>query len=179
MRQVFLALSLVLAPLLVRASDDVLLDYFLDIKKEKYFEKRNQTLVYNELKAYKSIEAEYQKLLERTKSASASDTDVRRFTFFGFAAYHRHDAASMEAFDSDFMLVFNSNTEKVLDILALQPVLIKSSCYYLGTYFGFEDKHKGEQEAFYQKYEGLMLNKLGQENTSACISMIASGARKE
>jgi hypothetical protein len=163
----------------VPESDDAyLVHYFLDIKDERFYSTGpDGKPFYDELQAYKHREKTYLDLLERSKKRPADIEDVKRYLFLGYAAQSRNDGGMMEAFNSDLMAVFAANTKEVLSALTQIPSLQPSSCYYLGRYFGFEDRNTGGLDPFLERNRQALADALGAEKTGRCISIMEEVAR--
>lgn len=159
-------------------TDAYLLHYFLDIKEDRFYSTgQDGERFYDELQAYKHRERTYFDLLGRSRKEGAVSDDVRRFIFLGHAAKSRNDAGLMEAFNSDFMSVFGANSETVLATLKQIPALQPSSCYYLGRYFGFEDRNIGGLELFLEKYRKPLDDALGTDRGRGCVDTMKDVAK--
>ena len=176
MKSILAAILFISATSCAAKNEISLVDYFLNIKGETFYENKNGQPVYNELKAYKAIEKKYIDLVEAARIPQATEKSLKYLLFFGYAAYQRNDAASMEALSSDLMTVYLNNKKNFLTALRDAPTLIPSSCYYLGNYFGFEDKHKGEYEGFYNEQKNSFLEHLNENQTAACFTVMKETA---
>lgn len=144
------------------ASDKEYLDYYLNIKDKSK----------SELAAYKETEESYIKLKSAVIKNDASSSSVKYFLFIGYAAYQRNDAATIESLNEDMMLVYLNNEASVLSSLRELPEFVNPTCRYLGKYFGFEDKHKGESPEFIATHLPQLESILGKDRAESCVAEI-------
>lgn len=160
------------------SGDAYLLHYYLDIKEERFYSKGSDGKpFYDELQAYKYREKTYLDLFQKSKRESAAGEDIKRFLFLGHAARVRNDAGIIEAFNSDLMSVYRTNRTEVLSALKQIPGLQASSCYYLGRYFGFEDRNVGGLDSFLESNGPVLKDILGPDSSQRCISTMKEVAR--
>ena len=77
---------------------------------------------------------------------------------------------------TDLMKVFKLHSVEIPKILNELPFLLDSACYYLGNYFGFEDKHRAQLEFFEKEYTPVFTKHMNEQNSQKCISIIRKNA---
>ncbi len=135
-----------------------------------YTEQKDGTKQYNELKEYKSWGALYDKYAQLSvKPEEFSEERLKVYLLVAMVAKLRTQAATMEAFNSDLMLIYEKHEKSVLTILNELPYLIPSTCYYLNRYFGFEDKNLEKKPAFLEKHVPTIKATLHDKNAQSCL----------
>ena len=137
-------------------------DFLLNIKNQDQ----------DELSALKNREKFYLDLREKASAKNADIVAIKQFLFVGFSAYNRNAASTMEALNTDMMLMYNNNSSRMLEALKELPFLIDSSCHYLGKYFGFEDKHINELPQFLSANKNDINHTLGDQLGQQCLNAI-------
>ena len=135
-----------------------------------YTKEKDGTRSYNELKEYKSWGALYDIYAQLSvKDSEFSDDKLRVYLLIGMVAKARTQAATMEAFDSDLMVVYEKHEQAVLSVLNDLPYLIPSTCDYLNRYFGFEDKNLEKKPGFLKKHTDTTNSALHEKNAQTCL----------
>jgi hypothetical protein len=143
----------------------------LDLPNSRfYFEQKDGTKSYNELKEYKSWGALYDKYAQLSvKSEDFSEEKLKVYLLLGMVAKLRIQAATMEALNSDLMQLYEKHEKSVLTVLNELPYLIPSTCHYLNRYFGFEDKNLEKKPAFLQKHVPIIKATLHETKAQSCL----------
>jgi hypothetical protein len=105
--------------------------------------------------------------------AQTDTTDDRRhlksFLLVGWIARVKNHFATVEAFNSDFMELFESKPEDTLAVLSTQNFLLLDMCTYLAKYFFFEKNDPDGRQRWEARHRGQMEAVLGPDNTKRCF----------
>ena len=169
-------LFLVFVPATSFATGDPFLDFLLGIKDQRYVYESGGKTHYDELKALKYRDSIYMNTFQQASKKEADPESLRYYLFIGYVARTKHAASTMESMSTGLMKIFKLHSVEISTTLNELPFLIDSACYYLGNYFGFEDKHRGDLESFEKKYIPVFSEHLNQQNSRNCISLIRKNA---
>ena len=111
-------------------------------------------------------------------AAGGDDEALAAWLLLGFAAQVTVDGATSEAFIGDAKPMLDARGEAMVGQLALSPWLVPSTCYYLGRYFGWEDRHADEREPFLAT-SAETFAALPEAPRAACIAQIEAPERGE
>ena len=100
-----------------------------------------------------------------------NESDVNCFLLIGAIAYYQNGAATMESYTEQTKPLYEKNPELVFQALAKAPVMVERVCYYLNSYFGFEDKNKKGKSAFVESFEHLSKTSLPDIQHQRCLKM--------
>lgn len=108
----------------------------------------------------------------RTKARTDTTDDQRylkSFLLIGWIARVRSNFATAEAFNTDFMELFEAKPNETLKVMSAQDFLLTEMCTYLARYFFFEKTDPQGHQAFANKYRAQMNAVLGQEKANRCL----------
>lgn len=111
-------------------------------------------------------------LVECKQSLSKSRTEqaLSDFLFLGYVGFASNGAATREFMASEVYPAFAKSPDVFLKVVGENPVLVESSCYYLGRYFTFEDNDEGTKKDFLSQYANDISSKLTLQDAKRCIS---------
>lgn len=152
----------------------LLVNMLLQIDSEKYITQNiNGDLAYNDLAEYQDWERLYINSSNyNNANKSLSKPQLKRLLFLAFIAKTNNDASLSESLSSDLLPIYQANKTQFLQILNELDFLIPASCYYLGNYFGFEDKHKTELPVFIAQNKTQFQTQLGFKQAGMCLKFI-------
>lgn len=115
-------------------------------------------------------------LLECREAVDLSKPDtLRDFLFLGYVARETNAAATREYMIGELYPIYKSAPETLLSVLKQAPAFTESSCYYLGRYFGFEDRETITKAAFLKDNAGRFYASLSPEQAQRCLNALAKG----
>ena len=143
----------------------------LDLPNSRFYAtQKDGSQQYNELKEYKSWGALYDKYAQLSvKPEDFNEEKLKVYLLIGMVAKLRTQAATMEAFNTDLMHIYEKHEQSVLTILNDLPYLIPSTCHYLNRYFGFEDKNLEKKPAFMEKHAPTIKATLHDKKAQSCL----------
>lgn len=97
-----------------------------------------------------------------------ADAELRRYLLVGFVGWARADAGITQAATSDLMSLYQRRRDDVLRVLGELPFLAPSTCYYLGAYFGFEDRNREGKDRFWDDNRAGLGRALGPFGLARC-----------
>ena len=150
------------------------LQVLLHIDNEKFLSKTNESKpFYDSLAQYKEWEALYIKYSKyNSNDKTLTDVEMKKLLFIGYISRLNSDAAISQAFSSDLVPIFNQNKSTILRIISDLRFLMPSTCYFLGKYFGFEDKNLEKKQPFLKMNSPLITKFLGEEAGEECLEFI-------
>ena len=153
---------------------DVMINRLLHIDNEKFISKTSEgEPFYNSLMEYKEWESLYIKYSKYGSSdKNLTEVEVKKLLFIAYIARLNSDAAISQSFSSDLVPIFNQNRPTVLKVISELKFLMPSACYFLGKYFGFEDKNLDKKEDFLQRNSPVLIKALGENEGEACLKSI-------
>ena len=111
-------------------------------------------------------------------AASGGDPQALRvWLLIGQAALAKADAGTVEAFSAELMPVYAAQPEAVLSALADNGWLVPSACFYLGNWFGHEDRNADDLPAFLAAEAPRIAASLHPGAAGACLDQIVAPAR--
>jgi hypothetical protein len=109
--------------------------------------------------------------------ASADKRDLKTFLLMGWIARVRNQFGTVEAFNTDFMRLFEARPEETLRVLAEEDFLVPQMCTYLAKFFFFENadpaKRTGWMDARRSRIEAI----LGADRAKRCLDAFWSVSR--
>ena len=127
----------------------------------------------NELEQWKKWES---LLLECREEVDVADPDtLQNFLFLGYVAKETNAAASKEYMIGELYPLYKANSESFLKALKQSPLLTEASCYYLGRYFGFEDRKTITKAEFLKEHAGVIYGGLPPGQAQTCLHALAAG----
>jgi len=149
-----------------------IIDTLLDLEQPKFHHRDAQGRDgYDALGAYKSWGALYEKYAQLRHEAGVFQAGyLRVYLLLGRIALEKTDAATMEAFDTDLMTIYQLHREPVLQALKELPFLIPSTCRYLNRYFGFEGRNREAKPKFLLANEAVIRRALAPADAELCLS---------
>ena len=123
---------------------------------------------YDALGELRAWEALYGARLAGATGETRADAELRRYLLVGFVAWARTDAGIKQAATSDLMPLYERRRDDVLRVLGELPFLAPSTCYYLGAYFGFEDRNREGKDRFWEDNRAGLDRALGPSGLAGC-----------
>ncbi len=179
----FLQLSLVLFIVVLESAcasksttidSDVMIDRLLHIDNEKFLFKTSEGgPFYNSLMEYREWESLYIKYSKYdSDDKTLTEVEMKKLLFIGYISRLNSDASISQSFSSDLVPIFNQNQSTILKVISDLKFLMPSTCYFLGNYFGFEDKNLEKKEGFLQINSPFIVKFLGEIDGEACLESI-------
>lgn len=91
------------------------------------------------------------------------------FLFLGYVGFATNSAATREYMISEVHPAFIKAPSMFLKVIAEQPVLLESSCYYLGRYFTFENNNTSTKQEFLSQHANRFFANLTLNQAKHCI----------
>ena len=115
-------------------------------------------------------------LLECREAVDLSKPDtLQDLLFLGYVARETNAAATKEYMIGELYPIYQSAPDALLSVLKQAPAFTESSCYYLGRYFGFEDRETMTKAAFLKDNAGRFYASLSPEQAQRCLNALANG----
>ena len=144
----------------------LLLYNLLDLDQRELFEGQDYTPLL-ELQAWESL---YVDLREKAGADASDDRrHLKSFLLMGWIARAKNHFATVEAFNTDLMQLFESKRDETLRVIGEQDFLLPTMCAYLAKFFFFENAKPEGRHAWLTANETPMRNILGAEKAKACF----------
>lgn len=146
--------------------EKLLLYNLLDLDQRSLFEPdRHSPLA--EMKAWSEL---YAGLRERAFADASEDRRaLKSFLFAGWIARVKGHFATVEAFNTDFMRLFEARPDDTLRVLADEDFMLTDMCGYLAKFFFFENGDPGRRAPWVEKHRPRMESVLGPQRSSLCL----------
>lgn len=108
----------------------------------------------------------------RAKAQTDTTGDQRHlktFLLIGWIARVKGNFAVVEAFNADFMELFEAKPNETLKVMSAQDFLLIEMCTYLAKYFFFEKNDPQGHQAFENRHRAQMNAVLGAEKAQRCL----------
>lgn len=143
----------------------LLLYDLLDLDQQGLFEPQNHSPL-------AEVHARANLYVALRAKARTDTTDDRRylksFLLMGWIARVRNNFAVVEAFNTDFIQLFEAKPDETLKVMFAQDFLLIEMCTYLAKYFFFEKNDPQGHQAFENRHRAQMNAVLGHERTERC-----------
>jgi hypothetical protein len=140
----------------------------LDLDQHELFDGEQYTPL-AELNAWSNL---YIKLRDAAQSDSTADRrHIKSFLLAGWIARKKGDFSTVEAFNTDFMRIFESKPKETLRVLAEEDFLLEDMCIYLAKFFFFEDNDPQQRHLFVNQHREEMSGLLGAERAKLCLEV--------
>jgi len=151
--------------------ESLLINMLLNINSEQYVDQQTDgTTSYDSLREYQDWTQIY---INNSNYDSNNKTltakQIKKLLFMAFISKTNNDAGLAEALSSDLVPIYNANKTLFLQSLHELDFLLPATCYYLGNYFGFEDKHKSEAKQFIADNKPLFQTVLSPTQVDSCL----------
>ena len=146
----------------------LLLYTLLGLDQQELFEPQEYTPL-NELNAWSDLHAA---LLAQARTDHSQDRrHLKGFLFMGWVARSSGQFASVEAFNTDLMEIFEARPADVLQVLGEHDFLIEETCRYLAGFFFFEDGDPNGRAPFMDRHRDAFERVLGADQAHRCFEV--------
>lgn len=144
----------------------LLLYNLLDLDQSELFEPQQHSPL-AEFHAWTNL---YVALRDKARTDTTDDRrHLKSFLLVGWIARARNHFATVEAFNTDFMELFESKPEDTLRVMSTQDFLLLDMCTYLAKFFFFEKNDPDGRLSWESRHRGQMDAVLGSDNTKHCL----------
>jgi hypothetical protein len=144
----------------------LLLYNLLDLEQSELFEPQQHNPL-SELHAWTNL---YVALRDKARTDATTDRrHLKSFLLIGWIARIRNQFATVEAFNTDFMELFESRPEDTLRVMATQDFMLPDLCSCLAKSFFFEKNDPDGRRRWEMRHRAQMTAVLGADNTSRCL----------
>ena len=148
----------------------LLLYDLLDLDQQGLFEPQN----YSPLAEVHARADLYVALRAKARTDTTGDRRyLKSFLLMGWIARERSNFAVVEAFNTDFMELFEAKPDETLKVMFAQDFLLIDMCTYLAKYFFFEKNDPQGHQAFEDRHRAHMNAVLGHEKAKRCRDAFA------
>jgi len=146
--------------------DRLLLYDLLDLDQQGLFEPKN----YSPLAEVHARADLYVALRAKAQTDTTGDRRyLKSFLLMGWIARVKSNFAVVEAFNTDFMELFEAKPNETLKVMSAQDFLLIDMCTYLAKYFFFEKNDPQGHQAFENRNRAQINAALGDEKAKRCL----------
>jgi hypothetical protein len=144
----------------------LLLYDLLDLDQRELFEPQQHSPL-AEMKARADL---YVALRAKARTDTTDDRRyLKSFLLIGWIARVRSNFAVVEAFNTDFMELFEARPDETLKVMSAQDFLLAEMCSFLAKYFFFEKNDPQGRQAFENRHRARINAALGQDDAKRCL----------